>query len=113
MHKINKQYALITFETLQQTDVEKHQGQLKWCKVVKGQWKKLWVFPLNVDLPMWPTEPTVVDASGKSPSDTNLATYRTMFPKRLLTSSQRETAKKKPTALLATALPDDMSFGTY
>ena len=113
MHKINKQHALITFETLQQADAEKHQGQLKWCKVVKGQWKKLLVFPLNVDLPMWPTEPTVVDASGKSPSDTNSDTYRIIFPKRFLTSSEWEAAKKKPTALMATAFPDGMSFRTY
>ena len=103
-HNLTKPFALITFDEPSKEEVDQHKGQLKWCRLAKGQWKKLLVFPLRSDMPQWPEEPTVVDVSNGQPKDTTLDTYRVIFPKRFLTSSQWETATKKPATLLATAL---------
>eukprot|EP00438_Fugacium_kawagutii_P023629 Skav205985 [mRNA] locus=scaffold442:1050577:1058494:+ [translate_table: standard] len=112
-HQITKAFALIVYDCASEAQARKINGNLKWCKLVKGHWKQFWVCPLTATLPMWPTEPTVTDATAGAPAEKALETYRAIFPKRFLSQSQWDTAIKKPGALLAAALPDGMSFRTY
>eukprot|EP00438_Fugacium_kawagutii_P018177 Skav226121 [mRNA] locus=scaffold1047:156725:162455:- [translate_table: standard] len=112
-HQITKAFALIVYDCASEAQAQKINGNLKWCKLVKGHRKQFWVCPLTATLPTWPTEPTVTDATAGAPAEKVLETYRAIFPKRFLSQSQWDTAIKKPGALLAAALPDGMSFRTY
>lgn len=106
-HGITKAFALLTFGCHSQEQAELHKGQSRWCKLVKGQWKKLWVFPLSADVPQWPVEPTVVDASSKKLVEAALSTYRVIFPKRFLTNPMGHCSQFHQR--VAAAMPDGRS----
>ena len=111
-HKITKPYALILHDVPDDTDHAQHATTKKWCKLV-GTWKELHVLPLATEVPMWPSQPKVVEATEDKVPAVALTTLRVLFPKRFLTTAAWAEALKRPQALVGAVLPANINFRTY
>jgi len=108
VHKIKKK-NMILFDEPDSEQFKQMGGVTRWCKLV-GTWKQLPVVPLHKELPMWPQQPKVVDATAEPTVPDSLVILR---EKRFLTAALWEQAKKKPAEIVSQVFADGVSFRSY
>ena len=100
---------MILFDEPDSEQFKQMGGVTRWCKLV-GTWKQLPVVPLHKELPMWPQQPKVVDATAEPTVPDSLVILR---EKRFLTAALWEQAKKKPAEIVSQVFADGVSFRSY
>ena len=83
----------------------------KWVRLTEGRWRQYWIAPMYDSLPNRAEEPHV--ATVDAPKEENLSTLRVTIPKTFVTSSQWDTALKRPMQLVLECLPKGSSCRGY
>ena len=112
VHNLQSEFALITKPLAQGEEKDVTSGEVKWCRLVGGKWKRFVVFPLCATLPKWPNEP-ICSKVQNAPVIAELATVRVVFCREFMTPSEWTSTVKKPIDSLMKCVPSDISIRAY